>query len=51
LKQVRIIHGKGTGTLRANIGDFLAKHPHVSRIRPGNWDEGNIGVTIVELKD
>jgi len=48
--EVRIIHGKGTGALRASIGRFLRDHPRVSAARLGNWNEGNSGVTVVELR-
>lgn len=48
--QVSIIHGKGTGALRTGLQDFLRKHPHVSKIRLGQFGEGGSGVTIVELK-
>ena len=50
LEQVRIVHGKGTGTLRKGIHDFLKKHPHVKTYRLGTFGEGEMGVTIVELK-
>ncbi len=48
--EVRIIHGKGTGALRASIGRFLREHPRVVSARLGNWNEGNTGVTVVELR-
>ena len=50
LSTVRIVHGKGTGTLRKGIHDFLSKHPHVKSFRLGTFGEGESGVTIVELK-
>ncbi len=50
LKQVEIIHGKGTGKLRKEIAEFLKRHPNVKSFRPGGWEEGGDGVTIVELK-
>lgn len=50
IDQVSIIHGKGTGALRAGIHQFLKKHPHVSAFRLGEFGEGDSGVTIVELK-
>lgn len=50
LGQVCIIHGKGSGILRAGIQRFLRKHPHVKSFRLGNYDEGGAGVTIVEMK-
>ncbi|MFC2034502.1 Smr/MutS family protein [Chloroflexota bacterium] len=47
--QVRVIHGKGTGTLRRVVREKLAKHPLVKSYRPGGYGEGEAGVTIVEL--
>jgi len=49
LYQVRVIHGKGTGTLRQVVRELLAKHPLVKSYRPGGYGEGEAGVTIVEL--
>jgi DNA mismatch repair protein MutS2 len=49
LYQVRVVHGKGTGTLRQVVRDELAKHPLVQSYRPGEYGEGGEGVTIVEL--
>jgi DNA mismatch repair protein MutS2 len=51
LSEIRIIHGKGTGALRKQIGDFLRNHPRVKNTRLGNWNEGDYGVTVVELSD
>ncbi|MBR3133031.1 MAG: endonuclease MutS2 [Clostridia bacterium] len=50
LEIVRIVHGKGTGTLGKGIQNFLKKHPHVKSYRYGTFGEGEMGVTIVELK-
>lgn len=50
LKQVTIIHGKGTGALRSGIMQHLKKHPHVEAQRPGNFGEGDMGVTVVTIK-
>jgi DNA mismatch repair protein MutS2 len=47
---VTIIHGKGTGALRAAIQDYLRKNPRVKKYRNGEYGEGEAGVTIVELK-
>lgn len=50
LESVRIVHGKGTGALRAGIHKYLKNHPHVKSFRVGTFGEGEMGVTIVELK-
>lgn len=50
LPNARIVHGKGTGKLRNGIHAFLKKHPHVKSFRLGTFGEGEMGVTIVELK-
>ncbi|MFY9177237.1 MAG: endonuclease MutS2 [Caldicoprobacterales bacterium] len=50
LKEVVLIHGKGTGILRNSIHQHLRHHPHVSSFRLGKFGEGESGVTIVELK-
>ncbi len=50
LESVSVIHGKGTGALRAAVHDLLRHHPHVKSYRLGKYGEGETGVTIVELK-
>lgn len=50
LATVRIVHGKGTGALRTGIHRFLKTNPHVKSFRVGTFGEGEMGVTIVELK-
>lgn len=50
LPSIRIVHGKGTGALRAGIHKYLKSHPHVKSFRIGTFGEGEMGVTIVELK-
>lgn len=47
---VRIIHGKGTGTLRTAVQQFLRKSSYVKKFRLGLYGEGEDGVTIAELK-
>ena len=49
LWQVRVVHGKGTGTLRQAVHSALAKHPLVKSYRLGGYGEGGAGVTIAEL--
>lgn len=51
LHEVTIIHGKGTGVLRSGIADFLRTHPTVKSYRAGRFGEGEMGVTVVTLKD
>lgn len=50
LSEVNIIHGKGTGALRAGVQAFLKRHPLVKGYRMGNYGEGDAGVTVVTLK-
>ena len=49
LKQVRIIHGKGTGALRAAVQQSLKMNKFVKKYRLGQYGEGEDGVTIAEL--
>lgn len=48
--EVNIIHGKGTGVLRAGIRDFLRTHAHADKYREGKLGEGDAGVTVVTIK-
>ena len=50
LATTRIVHGKGSGALRTGIHKFLKTHPHVKSFRVGTFGEGEMGVTIVEIK-
>ena len=50
LHTATIIHGKGTGALRAAVQQHLKRHPKVKSQRPGRYGEGEMGVTIIELK-
>ncbi len=50
INQITIIHGKGTGVLRAEIQQHLKHHKAVRTFRLGVFGEGESGVTIVELK-
>jgi DNA mismatch repair protein MutS2 len=49
LASVRIVHGHGTGALRAAVHDLLRAHPSVAGYRPGDRGEGGAGVTIATL--
>lgn len=49
LEQVKIIHGVGTGRLRAAISERLKRHRGVKEFRAGAYGEGEIGVTVVTL--
>ena len=48
-KELRVIHGFGSGRLRNAVADMLKGHPHVANVRVGA--EGRGGVTVVELKE
>ena len=50
LPTLRIIHGKGTGALRARVAEMLAKDTRVKQFRLGAWNEGGAGVTMAELR-
>ena len=50
LEEVRVVHGVGTGKLRAGIHEFLRAHKNVAEFRLGRYGEGETGVTIVKIK-
>ncbi len=50
LAEVRIVHGMGTGKLRAGIHEYLRTHKNVAEYRLGKYGEGDTGVTIVKIK-
>ncbi len=50
LSPVRIVHGKGTGALRNGIHHYLKSNKLVDNFRLGTFGEGEMGVTIVNLK-
>lgn len=47
--EVRIIHGKGTGTLRRRVHALLERSPHVASFRLAD-DRGHWGATVVTLR-
>jgi dsDNA-specific endonuclease/ATPase MutS2 len=50
LRDVRIVHGKGTGTLRETTRAILERSPLVESFRPGDTLSGSWGATIVTLR-
>ena len=50
LREVRIVHGKGTGTLRATVHALLRRSPLVQSFRLGNEHTGSWGATLVTLQ-
>jgi dsDNA-specific endonuclease/ATPase MutS2 len=50
LASLRVIHGKGTGALRARVAEVLKRDGRVSRFALAPMQQGGSGVTIVEFK-
>ena len=50
LREVRIVHGKGTGTLRTTVHALLRRSPLVASFRLGDEHTGSWGATLVILK-
>ena len=49
IDRLRVVHGKGTGALRAAVREMLASHPLVREHAPASQNEGGDGATIVRL--
>ncbi|AHF91174.1 DNA mismatch repair protein MutS [Opitutaceae bacterium TAV5] len=50
IRSLRVIHGKGTGTLRETVHAFLRRDPRVLSFRIGDETSGGWGATRVQLK-
>lgn len=50
IREVRIIHGKGTGTLRTTVHALLRRSPLVQSFRLGDESSGSWGATLVTLR-
>jgi DNA mismatch repair protein MutS2 len=50
LAELRVIHGKGTGAVKARVHELLRQDARVAGFRPGGQGEGGGGVTVVELR-
>ncbi|MBJ6727817.1 endonuclease MutS2 [Geomesophilobacter sediminis] len=50
MREVRVVHGKGTGALMRGVREFLEGHPLIDSYRTGERYEGGDGVTIVTMK-
>jgi DNA mismatch repair protein MutS2 len=51
LRELRIVHGYGTGQLRKGLQKFLKAHPLVAGVAPAPENQGGGGATVVELKE
>jgi dsDNA-specific endonuclease/ATPase MutS2 len=50
-REVRVIHGRGTGTQRAIVQALLARHPLVAAFTDAPPERGGWGATVVSLRD
>jgi len=50
-REVRVIHGHGTGALKTEVRRYVKDSPYASQWRPGAAAEGGDGVTVVDLTD
>jgi DNA mismatch repair protein MutS2 len=48
-ERVHVLHGHGSGALKAAVREHLARSPYVRRARPGESHEGGDGITVAEL--
>ena len=48
--EVSVIHGHGTGALKAAVRDFLKTSPYVKNFRPGGDGEGGDGISVIDLR-
>ena len=51
VREVRVVHGHGTGQLRRGIAKFLKEHPIVERFETAPENQGGGGATVVYLRD
>lgn len=51
IRRVRVVHGKGTGTLRATVQAHLRRSPGVAGFAAGDEATGGWGATVVTLRD
>ena len=50
LRELRVIHGKGTGALRERVAVVLGRDARVERFRAGKPGEGGFGVTVARIR-
>ena len=51
LYRVWVVHGKGSGVLRQEVGRYLSTHPLVRLHRPADGEHGGVGATQVDLSE
>ena len=49
-REIRVVHGFGSGRLRRAVREYLRDHPAVSGSRPGRGNEGGDGATVVTMR-